>query len=64
MAEAIMPVTFLTVDDLARLCRVTGQTIERWIREDGRLPRPVRVGRRWLFDAEEVKAHLRRLRDD
>ena len=53
---------YLTVDELAAQCRVTSPTIARWV-ASGRLPRPIRLGRRWLFPAADVAAHLDRLKD-
>jgi len=53
----------LTVDEVAALYRVTGQTVVRWQRE-GKLPAAVRVGRRWLFPAAEIMAHLEHVRQD
>lgn len=38
---------FLTVEDVARIARVTVRTVNRWCR-DGRL-KAARVGRRWLI---------------
>jgi excisionase family DNA binding protein len=51
----------LTLEETAALFHVGTATISRWLKV-GRLPRPVRVGRRWLFDAEAITAHIEQLR--
>jgi len=43
--------------DLAKLFKVTEQTIQRW-EKAGRLPAPVRLGRKPLWPADVVRGHL------
>ena len=52
---------WLTLDDVAGALRVSTQTAKRWVRE-GRIPQPIRVGRRLLFSAAEIHGHLESLR--
>jgi excisionase family DNA binding protein len=51
MATATKP--FLTVEDLAEMFYVTKDTIREWKR-DGRLPAPLKVGKRLLWRAEQL----------
>lgn len=53
--------THYTLAEIAALYRVSQQTARRWLRER-RIPAPVRVGRRLLFEAGQVHVHLERLR--
>jgi predicted DNA-binding transcriptional regulator AlpA len=48
--------------ELAALLHVSPQTLKRWYSGDGRFPRPLKIGRRLLFDRAEVLAHLEQLR--
>jgi excisionase family DNA binding protein len=54
------PLAHYTVEDLERVFHVKRPTITRWIAE-GKLPRPIRPGRRLLFPSGEVDAYLARL---
>ena len=45
----------LTVDEVAARLRVTVATI-RWLRQEGRFAPAVRIGRRVLWDADELQA--------
>lgn len=47
------PVTSCTTNDLCAILRVTPQTILR-MEKDGRLPAPVRLGRKKVWPAEAV----------
>jgi excisionase family DNA binding protein len=49
--------TYLTVEEVAARYRVSRWAVYGWIKE-GRLP-AVRIGTRYLFDADEVEQHLR-----
>jgi excisionase family DNA binding protein len=53
--------TYLTAAEAGALLRVSNETLRRW-RADPRVnfPRPVQVGRRLLFRADEVAAFLER----
>lgn len=48
---------FLEVWDVATMCHVERKTVYRWIK-DGKLEGK-RVGRKWLFTREAVKALLK-----
>jgi excisionase family DNA binding protein len=52
---------YLTVAEMAGLFHVSTATIERWNRA-GRLPVPVRMGKKLLFPTEEVRQQMERLR--
>jgi excisionase family DNA binding protein len=45
---------FLTVAELADLFRVDVRTVRAWSHQ-GKLPRPVRVGRKLLFSAKALE---------
>jgi excisionase family DNA binding protein len=57
MTTATRTERFLTRDETAAMLRVCVQTLDRYVK-DGRVPSPVRVGRKLLFDAEELRRHL------
>jgi excisionase family DNA binding protein len=63
MAMTAAPVSppYLTQEEVASLCRVSVQTLRRW-RDRRQLPSPVKVGRRWLYKAEEVVEYMERQR--
>lgn len=50
---------YMTMDEVAAMLHVGKQTIGRWVRE-GRLCKPKAIGRRLLFDAQEIEARLNR----
>jgi excisionase family DNA binding protein len=50
--------TLLTVDEVADLLRVSRDTVYAWTGE-GRLPKPIRVGRRLVWRAEAIEDLLR-----
>jgi excisionase family DNA binding protein len=52
----------LTVDDLAKLFHVSGQTIGLWIKA-GKLPQPTRVGHKRLWRAADIDALFARARE-
>jgi excisionase family DNA binding protein len=52
---------FLTASEVAQVFRVSAQTVKAWGRE-GKLPAPVKVGRRCLFRAEEIDKFRHQLR--
>ena len=47
------PIASATTSDLCAILRVTPQTIRR-MEQDGRLPAPIRVGRKKVWPAEAV----------
>jgi excisionase family DNA binding protein len=47
----------LTIDEVAEYLRVPVLTI-RWLRQDGRFPPAIRVGRRLVWDARDLVAWL------
>ena len=51
---------YLTKEDLAKLLRVSKRTINNYVSES-RLPAPVRVGRRALWQKTALAEFLRRL---
>jgi len=53
---------FLTTEEVATLLRTSPRTVARWAKE-GRLP-AVRIGKQWLFPAEELEALLRAKREE
>jgi excisionase family DNA binding protein len=58
--KGIVP-EYLTVEEIARLLRVSPATARAWNRRlpaDGR-PRPIKVGARLLWDRAEVEAWLK-----
>jgi predicted DNA-binding transcriptional regulator AlpA len=57
-ALAIVPDHYLDSEQCAQLFHVSPATIRSWS-QSGRLPRPVKIGRRLLFRAEEVWNRLR-----
>lgn len=57
MATAATSDKTLVTSDLCELFHVTPHTIWKWSRE-GRLPRPVKVGRSFLWRASDVHAYL------
>jgi excisionase family DNA binding protein len=60
MSSIAEPKPYLTQDEVARRLEVTGQTVRRW-RAEGRLPKPIQIGRKLLFRAGDIDAHLARL---
>jgi predicted DNA-binding transcriptional regulator AlpA len=65
--NGVSPATtaYLTHEEVAGLCRVSPQTLRRWrygAATRDTFPRPLRIGRRLLFDAAEVRGFLERLR--
>lgn len=52
---------FICDKDVARLISGGRSTVWAWAK-DGRLPRPIRIGRRTLWDRAEVIDHLRGFR--
>jgi excisionase family DNA binding protein len=46
-----------TCEDVARCLRIGRTTVLLWI-EQGRLPRPNKIGRRWLWELEKIRALL------
>jgi predicted DNA-binding transcriptional regulator AlpA len=59
---ATPPPTYFSLAELSTLLHVSGQTIRRWYGGDGRFPKPLKIGRRLLFDAAEVRTYLEQLR--
>lgn len=57
---AIPAGTWLTTAEVAQLLRVSDQTVAAYLRA-GKLPQPIRIGRRLLFRATDIEAHLARL---
>jgi excisionase family DNA binding protein len=47
----------LTIDEVAERLRVSVLTI-RWLRQEGRFAPAIRVGRRLVWDAHDIKAWL------
>ncbi len=47
------PIASATTSDLCAILRVTPQTIRR-MEQDGRLPAPIRIGRKKVWPAEAV----------
>jgi excisionase family DNA binding protein len=48
------------LDEVADLLGISTQTVA--VRaERGKLPAPIRIGRRWLFPSEALHAHLEQL---
>lgn len=56
-------VKMLTKKDLIDLFCVVGKTIDRWIAL-GKLPRPVKMGRKNLWDEEVILTIIKRLSSD
>ena len=57
--DSLAPPAFLTTEEVAHLCRCSAATVLRWRHRRGStFPRPVKVGRRLLFNAAEVNAYL------
>lgn len=50
-------IEFLTTAEVADILRVTTETIERW-RRKRKLP-AVRIGRKWLFNSDDIRERLR-----
>jgi excisionase family DNA binding protein len=50
--------TYLRLQEVADLLRVSTQTIRRWVHE-GKLPPPVGLGRKQLWEAAAVEEALR-----
>jgi excisionase family DNA binding protein len=48
---------FLTREEVAKLLRVDPQTVSRWTKE-GRLPRPLRLGRQLLWRRDTLERLL------
>lgn len=51
-----MSLTFLTIDDVAEMLRLSRDTVYRLV-QSGRLPGK-KVGRAWRFAAEEIESHV------
>lgn len=47
----------LTTEHVSKLLNVSQQTLLRW-RQDGKGPPCTKVGRRWLYDQDEIQAWL------
>lgn len=47
----------MTIEEVAEYCRVSVLTI-RWLRQDGRFVPAIKIGRRLMFDADDVEAWL------
>jgi excisionase family DNA binding protein len=58
---AVTVTEFLTAAEVAQVVRVSAQTVKSWGR-DGKLPAPVKVGRRCLFRADEIDKLRQRLK--
>jgi len=61
MANSLEP-TYLSVAEVARLCRVTKCTILKWVKAGKVIPPPCKIGRRFLFPARELHEHLKQQR--
>jgi hypothetical protein len=48
--------TLWTIAETARFFRVNEATIRNWMKVPGKLPAPKRLGAKWLFVANEIKA--------
>ncbi len=58
---AAVTLEVLAADDVARLFRVSTQTVDNWIK-NRKLPPPIRQGHRRLWRSEDIAAHLEKLR--
>ena len=47
----------VTMAELAQNLRTSRWTLRRWIQE-GRLPKPTKLGRRYLWAADDIERHL------
>ena len=54
---------YLTVDETAKMLHVSHLTLRKHVNE-GKLPRPIRVGRRLLFPVNELHKSLSGLREE
>ena len=52
----------LTIEEVAERLRVTVPTI-RWLRQEGRFALAIKVGRRLMWDAQDVAAWLESQRE-
>jgi excisionase family DNA binding protein len=52
----------LTIDEVAERLRVKVLTI-RWLRQEGRFPLAIKVGRRLVWDAADLEAWLETQRE-
>jgi hypothetical protein len=51
--------TYLTLEQVALLFHVSPHTVRVWVRDHPqRLPAPIRLGRRWLWEARAVREHV------
>lgn len=57
MDEVVAPRRFMTVEELAELCRTTPATVRYWD-YSGTGPKSCKVGRRRLFATEDVESWL------
>jgi excisionase family DNA binding protein len=55
--QPVVPGRFYTVVQLADLFMVGRLTIYNWIK-DGKLPKPVRIGRQMLFPREAIERFI------
>jgi predicted DNA-binding transcriptional regulator AlpA len=49
--------TYLTAVEVEQLLRASRASIFTWVRE-GRIPPPLRIGRKRLWDRQELVAHI------
>ncbi len=52
----------LTIEDVAERLRVSVETV-RWLRQQGRFAPAIKVGRRLMWDAQDVDAWLKAQRE-
>jgi predicted DNA-binding transcriptional regulator AlpA len=51
---------YLVTSEVCALCRATRPTLRHW-RRAGLIPEPVKIGRKLLWSAAAIRAHLARL---
>ena len=56
-----MTAEFMTTTEVAELCRTSPESV-RWWRHVGRGPKSFRVGRRVLYETEDVRSWLDQLK--
>ncbi len=61
MADGEIRETYLTTQEVAALCRASPETVRFW-RHVGRGPACFKVGRRVLYEREDVRAWLTELK--
>tara|TARA_R100001530_G_C4217379_1_gene129025 strand:+ start:367 stop:561 length:195 start_codon:yes stop_codon:yes gene_type:complete len=50
---------FLTIEEVAELCRVTPLTIHRWRKDKPSFPNPYRPGKHLLYALDEVVEYIK-----